>query len=61
MAMDAMPNKGLVWTGRVLSTVVVLPMLMGENVVLQTALPIIAWLGLYLREPRLKQLLPLRK
>ena len=121
-------NKGLIWTGRVLSTLVVLPMLMGivmsfsgkpevaegmvkmgfpaallktivtleilsvllyaipatsvvgailltgymggaicthlrlgEPVILQTALPIIAWLGLWLREPRLKALLPLRR
>jgi len=33
----------------------------GENVALQTALPILAWLGVYLREPRLRALLPFRK
>lgn len=32
----------------------------GEPVVFQIALGLLVWLGLYLREPRLKSLLPLR-
>lgn len=34
---------------------------LGEAVVVQTLLPILAWLGLYLREPRLRAVLPLRR
>lgn len=34
---------------------------MGDSVAIQVILPIIAWLSLYLRDERLKQLLPLRK
>lgn len=33
----------------------------GEPVFLQIALGVLIWLGLYLREPRLRELLPLRK
>jgi len=33
---------------------------LGESVFIQTLLPILAWLGLYLREPRLRSILPLR-
>jgi hypothetical protein len=33
----------------------------GENVAMQTAIPIVAWLGLYLRDSRLHQVLPLRR
>jgi hypothetical protein len=33
----------------------------GENVTVQILLPILAWLALYLREPRLKALLPFRR
>ena len=33
----------------------------GEPVYIQTLLPILAWGGLYLREPRLWELMPLRK
>ena len=31
----------------------------GDPVVLQTVLPILAWLGLYLRDERLKRLIPI--
>src|SRR5580658_517803 len=31
----------------------------GDSVALQTLIPVLAWLGLYLREPRLRPLLPL--
>jgi hypothetical protein len=34
---------------------------MGESVPIQTLIPILAWFGLYLREPRLHALLPFRK
>jgi hypothetical protein len=34
---------------------------MGEPVYLQTALGVVIWLGLFLREPRLRQLLPIRR
>ncbi|MBL7685886.1 MAG: DoxX family protein [Deltaproteobacteria bacterium] len=33
----------------------------GEAVPIQVALGVLVWLGLYLREPRLRQLLPIRK
>lgn len=33
----------------------------GESVGLQIALGVLIWLGLYLREPRLRELLPLRR
>lgn len=33
----------------------------GENVAIHVVLGIVIWLGLYLREPRLRELLPLRK
>jgi uncharacterized membrane protein YphA (DoxX/SURF4 family) len=33
----------------------------GEPIVVQTALGLLAWLALYLREPRLKDLIPVRK
>lgn len=33
----------------------------GEMFVVQAVLPIVAWLGLYLRDPRVRALLPLRK
>ena len=33
----------------------------GEPVFLQIALGVLIWLGLYLREPRLRELLPLRR
>lgn len=33
----------------------------GDGVMIQVLIPIIAWLGLYLRDERLKNLLPLRK
>lgn len=33
----------------------------GENVVMQVILGLLVWLGLYLREPRLHALLPIRK
>ena len=32
----------------------------GDNFVIQTLIPILAWLGLFLRDPRLGALLPLR-
>lgn len=32
----------------------------GDNFAFQAALPILAWLGLFLRDPRLRALLPLR-
>jgi len=32
----------------------------GDNFVLQALIPILAWLGLFLRDPRLRALLPLR-
>ena len=32
----------------------------GDNFVIQALIPILAWLGLYLRDPRLRALLPLR-
>ena len=34
---------------------------LGEVVYLQTALGVLAWLAVYLREPRLREILPLRK
>jgi hypothetical protein len=33
----------------------------GEKVYIQATLGVMVWLGLYLRDPRLRQLLPLRK
>ena len=33
----------------------------GENVFLQITIGVLLWLGLYLREPRLRQLIPFRK
>ena len=33
----------------------------GENVIMQVSFGIIIWLGVYLREPKLKQLFPFRK
>ena len=33
----------------------------GESILFQIALGLVIWLGLYLREPRLRELLPLRK
>ena len=33
----------------------------GEPVFIQIALGVLIWLGLYLREPRLRELLPLRR
>jgi hypothetical protein len=32
----------------------------GEPFIMQAALPIVMWIGLYLRDPRLRQLAPLR-
>ena len=32
----------------------------GDNFVIQALIPILAWLGLFLRDPRLRALLPLR-
>jgi hypothetical protein len=32
----------------------------GQNVAMQVTLALLIWLGLYLREPRLRKLLPLR-
>lgn len=32
-----------------------------ENILMQIALGLVIWLGIYLREPRLQKLLPLRK
>lgn len=43
-----MRSNKLIWTGR-------------APVYIQTLLPILAWGGLYLREPRLWELMPLRK
>jgi hypothetical protein len=34
---------------------------LGEPVVIQTLIPILAWLGLFLREPRLQSILPIRR
>jgi uncharacterized membrane protein YphA (DoxX/SURF4 family) len=34
---------------------------MHESVVVQTLIPILAWLGLYLREPKLASLIPVRR
>ncbi len=33
----------------------------GEPVVIQSLIPVLAWLGLYLREPRLQALIPYRR
>ena len=33
----------------------------GDLVVVQVVLPILVWLGLYLREPRLRMLIPIRR
>ncbi|HMN40437.1 MAG TPA: DoxX family protein [Phycisphaerales bacterium] len=33
----------------------------GEPFIVQAALPIVVWLGLYLRDPRLRALIPLRR
>lgn len=34
---------------------------LGEPVVVQAGIGLLAWLGLYLREPRLRELIPLRR
>ena len=33
----------------------------GQNVTMQVCFALVIWLGIYLREPKLKQLLPIRK
>ena len=33
----------------------------GDPLIMQTIIPIVVWLGLWLREPRLREILPLRK
>ena len=33
----------------------------GEPFYVQSALPVVVWLGLYLREPRLRELIPVRR
>jgi len=127
MLMDSQPNKKMIWTGRIISTLVLAPLVlsaimkfrgtpqvtegmahlgiplsllttlaileilsvvlyaipqtamigailltgymggaicthlrMGESVTVQTLIPILAWLGLFLREPRLRSILPIR-
>ena len=50
----------VLFTGYVGGTIVT-HLRMGESVLLQIALGVLIWLGLYLREPRLRALLPLRQ
>jgi hypothetical protein len=47
----------VVWVGRAICT----HWRVGDPVFVQIAIGILVWLGLYLREPRLKELIPLRR
>jgi hypothetical protein len=50
----------LLFTGYVGSAILT-HLRIGEPVFLQITLGVLIWLGLYLREPRLRELLPLRR
>jgi uncharacterized membrane protein YphA (DoxX/SURF4 family) len=59
-ALPATATLGAVLLTGYLGGAVLTHLRIGESVILPVALGVVVWLGLYLRDPRLRQLLPLR-